>query len=221
MLKVLTLCSGIEAVIQGYENLLIPHCHVAACEKDQKVRVVIEHNFDARTIFPDVCTLRCDQVPEHDMMWAGFPCQPFSPSGLNQGLADSQGRGIIILRIIRLIKGCMPRIVVLENVGAMTSAPHREFFEAVLGILGEIRSNGRRYIIEWRLLDARYFGIPQSRPRVWIVCVRSDAQQHAPVWPTAHPDPCCNIDDILGVCPPRQQVKDHHSRLGARATIAS
>ena len=107
------------------------------------------------------------------------------------------GRGIIILHILRLIKERMPRIVVLENVGGLCSNEHREFFEAVLGLLREMRSHGKHYVVDWRLLDTKYFKVPQSRERVWIVCVRNDALETALVWPTPSPSPCTNIDMIL------------------------
>lgn len=207
LLKVVTLCSGIEAVIQGYENLMVPHLHVAACEKDKKTRAVIELNYDPATIFEDVCTLKASDVPEHDMMWAGFPCQPFSSDGLRGGLDDGHGRGIILLHIIRLIKKCMPRIVVLENVGGIASRTHRDFFEAALTLLREVHGQGHCYEVEWRLLDTKFFGIPQSRPRVWIVCRRSDVATLPLQWPTPHAEACRTIDTLLGPRPPRSQLQ--------------
>ena len=87
------------------------------------------------------------------MVWAGFPCQPFSQTGNNEGLLDRQGRGMIILHIIRLLQHCMPRVVVLENVGGLERQTHHEFFEAVLKILKDIRVNGHHYIVEWKILD--------------------------------------------------------------------
>ena len=207
MLKVLTLCSGIEAVIQGYENLFVPHMHVAACETDKKVRAVLQHNFDAQRLFDDICELHPSDVPDHDMMWAGFPCQPWSTCGRGQGLDDEQGRGIIILHIIRLMYVCLPKIVVLENVGGMASKTHKDFFEAVLVLLTEIKVRGLHYEVQWQLLDSKYFGIPQSRPRIWIICRRSDVAERKLRWPRSHSVPCGDIDRLLGPRPPRAQVE--------------
>ena len=208
LLTVVTLCSGIEAVIQGYENLLLPHLHVAACEKDKKTRAVLELNFNPLHIFEDVCTLKASDVPAHDMLWAGFPCQPFSTDGLRGGLDDSHGRGIIFLHLVRLIQKWMPRIVVLENVGGMVSTTHQEFFEGAITLLREIRGKGHSYEVEWRVLDSKFFGIPQSRPRVWIVCRRSDVVTRPLQWPTPHAEACRTIDELLGPRPPRSQVQD-------------
>ena len=123
--RVVTLCSGIEAVIQAYENLGVPHEHAAACEKDRAARLVLELNFSPQQFFPDVTTLSGKDLPEHDMLWAGFPCQPFSKQGLGQGLDDEAGRGCIILHIVRLVAAKMPRVVVLENVKGMATSTHR------------------------------------------------------------------------------------------------
>ncbi len=111
--RVVTLCSGIEAVIQGYENLGLAHLHVAACEKDRHCRAVIQENFRPLTLLEDICTLQEEDLPDHEIMWAGFPCQPFSPAGRNEGLMDRSGRGLIILHILRLVEAKMPKIIVL------------------------------------------------------------------------------------------------------------
>ncbi len=198
--RVATLCSGIEAVVQAYENAHLPHVHVAACEIDPRVRSVIGLNFTPRNLFPDVTRLDVNNFPEHDMLWAGFPCQPFSSAGSRAGFDDDAGRGEIILHIIRVVIEKMPRVVVLENVGGMTG--HRAFFNAVLDMFKEIRKGKRKYIVDWRKLDTKHFGIPQSRPRIWIVCVRVDVLERPLVWPTPGL-PCTTIDALLGPRPAR------------------
>ena len=108
------------------------------------------------------------------------------------------------MHILRLLQGKAPRIVVLENVGGLRSAKHRDFFEAVLSLLREMRWRwlpGQKYIVDWRLLDTKYFNIPQSRPRVWIVAVRADSLQHALEWPRPRATPCDSIDALLGPRP--------------------
>ena len=112
---------------------------------------------------------------------------------------------MLILHILRLVQAKAPRIVVLENVGALTSATHREFFEAVLSLLRGMRWQrlpSQRYIVEWRLLDTKRFNIPQSRPRIWIVAVRADSLQSSLQWPRPRATACQNIDALLGPRPP-------------------
>ena len=85
LLRVVTLCSGIEAVIQGYENLRVPHVHAAACDNNTHVQQMIRRNFSPCVIFPELNHLENSEMPTCDMLWAGFPCQPFSAQGRNAG----------------------------------------------------------------------------------------------------------------------------------------
>ena len=85
LLRVVTLCSGIEAVIQGYENLRVPHVHAAACDNNKHVQQMIRRNFSPNVIFPDLRLLKNSEMPTCDMLWAGFPCQSFSAEGRNAG----------------------------------------------------------------------------------------------------------------------------------------
>ena len=97
---VVTLCSGIEAVIQGYENLMIEHVHAAACESDEDTAMTLLYNFHPQQMFYDLTELNPRDLPLHDMLWAGFPCQCWSAEGAMQGFDDDKGRGMLILYII-------------------------------------------------------------------------------------------------------------------------
>lgn len=208
--RLVTLCSGMEAVVQGYEHMHIPLEHEVACDSDKNCRRVIEHNFNPRVCFDDVATIDVDQVPEHDMLWAGAPCQPFSSAGLGEGLTDKSGRGIVMLHILRIIKAKVPKVVILENVSNIRSSKHRATFESVLEILREIRM--RRpggpdafYHVEWNVMNTCNYGLPQSRQRVYIVCVRSDVLQRPLQWPAPSPSQL-DIDSLLGERPSQMIV---------------
>ena len=146
-------------------------------------------------------------MPYHESMWAGFPCQPFSPPGRNEGLMDRSGRGIISLHMLRLVEANMPNHIVIEDVGAMADARHAEFFETVLGLLRDIVVRGLRYHVEWRTMNTVCCGIPQSRPRCWIVAVRSDVLVNPLQWPQPQ-EPCETMDVLLGPRPPLDVVLD-------------
>ena len=196
-MRVVTLCSGIEAVIQAYENLGVQHRHVVACDIDKHCRTVIQHNFKPEAIFDDICTLRVREMPEHDILFAGFPCQPFSRVGLADGLMDKHGRGIIVMHILRLLRAKTPAVAVLENVADIVTR-HPEVLQAVVDMLQEMN-----YHVEWRVLDTSRFGVPQSRPRCWIVAVQQHALAKPLQWPTPAPQPCQTIDELLGPRPSR------------------
>ena len=106
------------------------------------------------------------------------------------------------MHVLRIIQAHMPKIVVLENVSGLATT-QREFFDALLGMIREFRWQGRRYVVEWRVMDTRYFKVAQSRPRLWIVCVRRDVLGHALEWPTPNIESATNIDEIIGPRPPR------------------
>eukprot|EP00969_Alexandrium_andersonii_P322172 14234801-Alexandrium_andersonii.AAC.1 len=113
--------------------------------KDKHVLSVLIENFKPAELFSDVTRLKRAEVPAHEMLWAGFPCQPFSSQGLNQGCADHRGRGDIALHLIRILQYCMPPIAVFENVSGIVSKTHRETFDAIVGILKELTKDGLTY----------------------------------------------------------------------------
>ena len=100
LLRVVTLCSGIEAVIQGYENLRVPHVHVAACDNNKHVQQMIRRNFSPNVIFPDLRLLKNSEMPTCDMLWAGFPCQSFSAEGRNAGRTEKTHPSAVIVQCI-------------------------------------------------------------------------------------------------------------------------
>ena len=111
------------------------------------------------------------KAPEVDVYTAGFPCQPWSSEGKSKGFKDADGRGRVFDHVAKYIKEREPKAFLLENVRALTFTTHAKAFAKMLDTL---RASGR-YFITWRLLNCRDFGIPQSRPRVYIVGLRRDA----------------------------------------------
>ena len=111
------------------------------------------------------------EAPKVDVYTAGLPCQPWSSEGKSKGFKDADGRGRVFDHVAKYIKEREPKGFLLENVRALTFKTHQKAFENMLGTL---RASGR-YFITWRLLNCRDFGIPQSRPRLYIVGLRRDA----------------------------------------------
>lgn len=110
----------------------------------------------------DITKIRSDEIPSHDILLAGFPCQPFSIIGKGLGFADT--RGTLFFEIERILRDKMPEAFLLENVKRLTS--HNQ--GRTLGeILIKLKKLG--YYAHWKVLNALDYGLPQKRERVIIV----------------------------------------------------
>lgn len=116
----------------------------------------------------DVRQVAEHDVPDHDLLLAGFPCQPFSHAGLRKGFDDT--RGTLFFDVARIIDAKKPKIVVLENVRGLRSHDKGNTLERILQILDA------EYFTSVSDLNAKHFGLPQSRARIFIVGIRRDIQ---------------------------------------------
>ena len=115
----------------------------------------------------DVTAIPEEQIPNHDLLLAGFPCQPFSHAGLKKGFDDT--RGTLFFDIARILDAKKPRVVLLENVKGFVSHDKGNTFEVVRRIL-----ENQGYEVHWKVLNAKDFGVPQNRERIYIVGIRAD-----------------------------------------------
>lgn len=131
-------------------------------------------------------------APRVDIFGGGFPCQPFSRAGLQMGFTDGQGRGLVVIPILRYIAHHKPKGFWLENVGNLQQQ-FSVLLDVIVEILGGIKdSKGPVYHIEHKMLDSSRYGIPQHRERVYIVGWRRDCAQSACfTWPKQRDCPPC------------------------------
>lgn len=115
--------------------------------------------------FGDITKISNNDIPEHDILCAGFPCQPFSLSGLMKGLQDERGR--LFYEVIRIARHRKPPLLLLENVKNILTIDNGR-------VINEIHDRLKRigYTTEQHVLNASHFGIPQKRERVYFVCIR-------------------------------------------------
>ena len=148
---------------------------VFACDIDENCRKAYSHNYG---LMPhgDVASVSLDDIPDHELLCAGFPCQPFSIIGDRAGFADA--RGTLFFEIARIIEAKQPPMVVLENVRQLVS---HDGGRTLVRILDTLRGLG--YWADYRVLNALKFGLPQKRERVIIVALREDPGSFP--WPTA------------------------------------
>lgn len=110
----------------------------------------------------DITKIEATAIPDHEILCAGFPCQPFSISGKQMGFDDT--RGTLFFDICRIVNEKKPSIVFLENVKHLI---HHDGGKTLKVIIKNLESLG--YYVSWRVMNAAYFGVPQNRERVIII----------------------------------------------------
>lgn len=143
---------------------------VFSSEIDNFARATYFRNF-GEVPFGDIKAVDPDDIPQHDVLVGGFPCQPFSIAGLQRGLKDE--RGGLFFEIESILETHEPKAFLLENVGGLRS---RRSIATLNMMVEKVRGIGY-HCPQPRILNARYFGVPQNRPRVFIVGFRSKAAE--------------------------------------------
>lgn len=134
---------------------------VFSSDSDKDCQKVYELNFGEKPI-GDIKKIKNKDVPNHDILCAGFPCQPFSISGKQKGFKDD--RGNLFFDIAKIIKAKKPKIIILENVFHFAKHDNGRTLSTVKKI---IEKNG--YTFFWKVLNASEFGVPQSRKRTFML----------------------------------------------------
>jgi len=134
---------------------------VFTSEFNYQAQRTYEHNF-GEVPFGDITKLDLNIVPKHDVLTAGFPCQPFSISGKMKGFEDT--RGTLIYNVFQIIEKRQPKVVFLENVKHLI---HHDKGNTLKTIIKDLEEFG--YKVSWKLLNASNFGVPQNRERVIII----------------------------------------------------
>lgn len=121
----------------------------------------------------DILAVGENEIPDGDILTAGFPCQPFSNAGNRKGVHDS--RGMLYKECLRIIECKMPKVIVFENVRGLLSTKYidgRKLSEVIVEDLSTI--NGVGYNVIYQLVNAADYGVPQNRHRVLFVGIRKD-----------------------------------------------
>lgn len=137
---------------------------VFSSEWDTHAQQTYMHNF-GETPAGDITEINAEDVPTHDVLLAGFPCQPFSIIGDKQGFKDT--RGTLFFDIVRILKQKRPSVFLLENVKQLLTHDKGHTFSVIqeqLSMLG--------YTLYHKVLNALDFGLPQKRERIFIIGFR-------------------------------------------------
>ena len=161
---------------------------VFASDVDEKARKVYESNYG---IFPqgDITKIKNKEIPSHDILCAGFPCQPFSISGKQNGFDHPSGK--LFYQIIRIARYHKPKVILLENVKNLSTHDNGKTITEIRNQLGQIG-----YYVYDHVLIASDFGIPQARERLYIVALKKSLKIKKFVFPAGDKKVCC-VNDIL------------------------
>lgn len=160
-MKFIDLFAGLGGFHVGLENL--GHECVFASELDNELRGLYlkNYNLDAEG---DIQKIDEKEIPRHDILCAGFPCQPFSKAGSQEGMND-QARGTLFHDIVRILRYHKPKYFILENVPNLKSHDDGNTWKTMIDIL----TNDLKYDVDAKKLSPHQFGIPQIRERIFIV----------------------------------------------------
>lgn len=174
MLNVLSLFSGIGAFEKALENLNIDHEVVGYCEIDKYASKAYSaiHDISEEKNLKDVTKIDILDVEDTvDLITYGFPCQDISNAGKQRGF-EHEGeltRSGLFFEALRIIEDYKPKFAIAENVKALLSKKFTKEFNIVLDSLDKAGYNNY-----WQVLNAKDYGIPQNRERVFIISIRKD-----------------------------------------------
>jgi len=128
----------------------------------------------------DITQVDENNIPNHDILCAGFPCQAFSISGKQKGFEDS--RGTLFFDIARIVKHKRPKVVFMENVKNFATHDYGSTLEVIKATMEELG-----YDFHQKVLNAVDYGIPQKRERIYMICYRKDLEVNSFKFPKKFP----------------------------------
>lgn len=165
-MKFFDFCAGIGGGRLGLESLGLECVGYAEIDENS----IFTYNFffgEEEKNYGDIMNINPDDLPDFDIMIAGFPCQSFSIVGQRKGLEDLRGQ--VVYGLIEILKAKKTPYFILENVKGLTN--HKKG-KTINIIVEELEIAG--YQVEWEVLDSQFFGVPQMRERVYFVGIRKD-----------------------------------------------
>ncbi len=162
--KFIDLFAGIGGIRIAFENA--GGVCVFSSEINEACQKTYYANF-GETPQGDITLINPKDIPDHDILTAGFPCQPFSISGKRLGFEDT--RGTLFFYILNIVKTKKPKVVLLENVKHLVHHDRGNTIKVILRSLEELGYN-----VSWKVLNAKDFGLAQNRERIVIVASKAN-----------------------------------------------
>ena len=182
---------GIGGFHRGIKNVVSNARCIMASDIDPKVREVYKDNYDIEPL-GDITTLDIENIPNFDLLCGGFPCQPFSVAQWKDAKAFNDPRGNMFFEIMKIVDFHKPSCIFLENVANLVTIEKGKVFEVIVDAL---KSKG--YHVSHCVLNAKNFGIPQNRERVYII---ASLEKEFDFGSLKEMKTSCSISDILENC---------------------
>lgn len=187
-IKVVSLFSGIGGFEEGLKKANIPFEIVMASEIDKNACISYAGNFDNSNLLGDITKINENDVPDHDFLVAGFPCQAFSIAGNRYGFNDT--RGTLFFDVARILKAKMPKYFLLENVKNLVSHDSGKTIRVIMNTLNEIG-----YTCDITVINSEEAGVPQNRERTYIIGILG--QEREPYVPDSRNKKIAALKDEL------------------------
>lgn len=177
-IKFIDLFAGIGGIRKGFEIACAKKKLSAECVFTSEIKPhaieVLKQNHPSEKIHGDITQIEAKDIPDFDFLLGGFPCQAFSSAGKRLGFSDT--RGTLFFDVERILKEKKPYGFVLENVEGLVNHERgnskNKIGRTLSIILEHLEALG--YKVSWKVLNAKYFGIPQQRKRIYIVGTMRD-----------------------------------------------
>lgn len=222
--KFIDLFAGIGGLRRSFEAIG-GEC-IFTSEWDKYAELTYKANFKSEHPFAgDIVTVAASTIPAHDVLLAGFPCQPFSLAGVSKknALGRPHGfacdaQGTLFYEVARIIKHHQPRAFLLENVKNLASHDGGKTFRTIKAVL----QDELKYHIAWKIIDARSF-VPQHRERIYIVGFRDETEFSWDALELPDPKAGPRLRSILhpedGTEPAEAPYTDANGRVAAKYTL--
>lgn len=173
IIRFIDLFSGIGGIRKGFELACEDKGLVSKCVFTSEIKPyaidILHQNHPNEIIHGDITKISASEIPDFDFLLAGFPCQAFSAAGKRLGFEDT--RGTLFFDVARILKEKKPLGFVLENVEGLVNHDKENKGDEIGRTLTTILQtlDELDYKVSWRVLNAKYFGVPQERKRIYIV----------------------------------------------------
>ena len=191
MYKSIDLFAGIGGIRLGFDQAFGNDIKIVfVSEWDDKAVETYKANFgNDIDVVGDITKVSEDDIPEHDILLAGFPCQAFSLAGHKRGFEDA--RGTLFFDVARIVERHKPKVVFCENVKNLVNHDRGRTFKVIRSILEELG-----YEVYFQVLNSKNFGVPQNRERIYVVAFRRDIAHDTFIFPDKTDD-SKTIKDII------------------------